>query len=374
MELIVGICLLLLAALGEIGLYRCYGLKGLSYSCQFAETQAEEGDTLTFTETVVNAKSLPVPWLKAELTLPKWLNFPESHCAVAHDARFVTSFFSLRSQAKVSRVWNVTCEKRGIYQVEHVVLVTSDLLGAVRLSLGAADTGKTVTVLPRRYTEAGLILPRLLAEHMGTIQTRRSWFTDPCEMTGIREYAPGDPLKQIAWRTSAHAGKLLVRQEARVAQKSITVLLLLKTSPADSGRMTQDEALLEHTIRVCAQCLWELCRDQWQVRLVAGCRKEGQSAMQNLPYASGAIGYQAMLHMLATIQTNQAAPATQLLRTGRECAEEQVLLITPYTDVQIREWKGTAGHKVLMTGYARDTGSCADLCVFQPGYEKGDAV
>ncbi|MFR0856220.1 DUF58 domain-containing protein, partial [Ruminococcus sp.] len=190
----------------------------------------------------------------------------------------------------------------------------------------------------------------------------------------IREYAPGDPLKQIAWRTSAHAGKLLVRQEARVAQKSITVLLLLKTSPADSGRMTQDEALLEHTIRVCAQCLWELCRDQWQVRLVAGCRKEGQSAMQNLPYASGAIGYQAMLHMLATIQMNQAAPATQLLRTGRECAEEQVLLITPYTDVQIREWKGTAGHKVLMTGYARDTGSCADLCVFQPGYEKGDAV
>ncbi|WP_308539578.1 DUF58 domain-containing protein, partial [uncultured Ruminococcus sp.] len=266
MELIVGICLLLLAALGEIGLYRRYGLKGLSYSCQFAETQAEEGDTLTFTETVVNAKSLPVPWLKAELTLPKWLNFPESHCAVAHDARFVTSFFSLRSQAKVSRVWNVTCEKRGIYQVEHVVLVTSDLLGAVRLSLGAADTGKTVTVLPRRYTEAGLILPRLLAEHIGTIQTRRSWFTDPCEMTGIREYAPGDPLKQIAWRTSAHAGKLLVRQEARVAQKSITVLLLLKTSPADSGRMTQDEALLEHTIRVCAQCLWELCRDQWQGR------------------------------------------------------------------------------------------------------------
>ena len=374
MELIVGICLLLLAALGEIGLYRRYGLKGLSYSCQFAETQAEEGDTLTFTETVVNAKSLPVPWLKAELTLPKWLNFPESHCAVAHDARFVTSFFSLRSQAKVSRVWNVTCEKRGIYQVEHVVLVTSDLLGAVRLSLGAADTGKTVTVLPRRYTEAGLILPRLLAEHIGTIQTHRSWFTDPCEMTGIREYAPGDPLKQIAWRTSAHAGKLMVRQEARVAQKSITVLLLLKTSPADSGRMTQDEALLEHTIRVCAQCLWELCRDQWQVRLVAGCRKEGQSAMQNLPYASGAIGYQAMLHMLATIQTNQAAPATQLLRTGRECAEEQVLLITPYTDVQIREWKGTAGHKVLMTGYARDTGSCADLCVFQPGYEQGDAV
>ena len=131
----------------------------------------------------MNAKSLPVPWLKAELTLPKWLNFPESHCAVAHDARFVTSFFSLRSQAKVSRVWNVTCEKRGIYQVEHVVLVTSDLLGAVRLSLGAADTGKTVTVLPRRYTEAGLILPRLLAEHIGTIQTRRSWFTDPCEMT-----------------------------------------------------------------------------------------------------------------------------------------------------------------------------------------------
>lgn len=51
--------------------------------------------------------------------------------------------------------------------MEHVVLVTSDLLGVVRLSLQAEDTGGTLLVLPQRMTEAGLILPRLLHQQFG---------------------------------------------------------------------------------------------------------------------------------------------------------------------------------------------------------------
>ena len=128
MELIAVILLVLLVLFGEIGLYRRNGLKGLSYRCRFSETECTEGDSLQFVETVSNEKGMPVPWLKAELTTSCWLDFPETNSSQTGENRFVTSFFSVRGHAKVSRVWNITCEKRGAYEMEHVVLVTSDLL------------------------------------------------------------------------------------------------------------------------------------------------------------------------------------------------------------------------------------------------------
>ena len=188
MELIAVILLVLLVLFGEIGLYRRNGFKGLSYRCRFSETECTEGDSLQFVETVSNEKGMPVPWLKAELTTSCWLDFPETNSSQTGENRFVTSFFSVRGHAKVSRVWNITCEKRGAYEMEHVVLVTSDLLGVVRLSLQAEDTGGTLLVLPQRMTEAGLILPRLLHQQFGDQSVRHSLLTDPCLSAGVREY------------------------------------------------------------------------------------------------------------------------------------------------------------------------------------------
>ena len=82
MELIAVILLVLLVLFGEVGLYRRRGLEGLSYYCHFSETERTEGESLQFVETVTNDKTLPVPWLKAELTTSRWLDFPEANSAV----------------------------------------------------------------------------------------------------------------------------------------------------------------------------------------------------------------------------------------------------------------------------------------------------
>ena len=225
MELIAVILLVLLVLFGEVGLYRRRGLEGLSYRCHFSETERTEGESLQFVETVTNDKTLPVPWLKAELTTSRWLDFPEANSAVTGENRFVSSFFSVRSRSRVSRVWEITCEKRGVYEMEHIVLVTSDLLGIVRLSLRAADHGGKLTVLPKRLTEAGLLLPKLLRQQYGEQAVRYSLLTDPCLSAGVREYVTGDPIHRMHWKASAHAGTLLMRQEERTARQTATVLL-----------------------------------------------------------------------------------------------------------------------------------------------------
>ncbi len=365
MELIAIIVLLVLLLFGEIGLYQRKGLKGLSYRCGFSRSELTEGETLEWTETVVNAKALPVPWLKAESTVPKWLYVPEQHSTVTGKDRFITSFFSVRGNAGVSRVWKLRCEKRGVYQVERVVLVTSDLLGAVSLSLPASDTGGTITVLPRRYTQAGLLLPGLFRQ-FGDFSVRHSLQVDPCLSVRIRSYVPGDPIHRMHWKASAHTGTLLMRQEQYTAQQTICVLLSLETNAADSGNVTQDLVLLEHTIRVCAQCLWELCQNGWLVQLFVG-----ERSPLRMPYASrlggGAVSYHRMLSLLACLPLERIMPLQQLLPYGTVGSPS--LLITPNTDEKTARWKRETKSMVVVTGHAHDFGNCADRVV--PAPERG---
>lgn len=368
MELIAVILLVLLVLFGEIALYRRYGLDGLTYRCRFSATEVMEGEKIDFTETVENEKALPVPWLKVELTVSRWLDFPESHCVVTDQSRFVTGFFSVRGHARVRRVWKIRCEKRGIYQMEHVVLVTSDLLGAVRLSLPASDTGETVVVLPKRFTSAGLLLPRVRCLQFGDTPVRHSMRKDPCLPAGVREYVLGDAPSRIHWKASAHANTLLVRQEERTAQQAVTVLLALETNRADSGQMTQDTDLLEHTIRVCAQCLWEMLQNGWQVRLCAGETDENQNRCETR-YGSGMGMYRHTLELLASLRFEQVLPMSQLLHTRRK-AQETVLLISPYTDESVADWKRCTGSGVLVTGHAHDGAHCADAVIPQEGYQE----
>lgn len=361
MEVIAVLLLVLVLLLAETALYRRYGDKGVSYRCRWTQTEQIEGETITFEETVENCKALPIPWLKAELTVPRWLDFSETHSSVTGDDRFVTSFFSIKSQAKVRRVWTITCQKRGVYAVEHAVLVTTDLLGAVRLSIPASDLGGTCTVLPRRYMEAGVLLPKVLRQDAGVRSVQQSWQKDAVLPAGLRAYAVGDPLNRMDWKRSLHMGTWLVRQEEPIAQQTVTVFLALETQPENAGALMSDLQQLEHTIRVCAQCLWELSQDGWRVRLCLG-EETSQRTPQCTDYASGAEMYHRALRILAQLRLKQPVAMSRLLRSVRRAGDETWLLITPYTDVIVRTWKQAWHGHVLVTGHAHDYGDCADAC------------
>jgi len=54
----------------------------------------------------------------------------------------------------------------------------------------------------------------------------------------LREYVPGDELRHVHWRASAHAGKLVVKQHVDTAHAAVAVVLdtaLDPTEPADGG-------------------------------------------------------------------------------------------------------------------------------------------
>lgn len=361
MEFAAVLILLMLVFFGEIYVYHRYGLKGLSYRCRFSRSEMTEGESLEFLEILENNKRLPVPWLKVELTVPKWLRFPDAHSVVTDKFCFVTGFFSADGKSRVRRIWQVQCEKRGIYQIARVNLVTSDLLGAVRLSFPATDIGGTLTVFPQRFVQNGLLLPQLIYRRHGDVPVRFSYEHVSSMPAGIRAYAPGDAMRQIHWKATAHAGELLVREEEYTAWRTVTVLLSLDSNKADAGRRTQDTALLEHTIRVAAECLWELFRDGWVVRLFISETDEEEHALETF-YAGGVQAYQNTLHLLATLKLKKTLSLSALLRYGRS-PDTALFLITPLTDDSVARWKLETGGVVLVTGHAHDYGECADVVV-----------
>jgi uncharacterized protein (DUF58 family) len=81
-------------------------------------------------------------------------------------------------------------------------------------------------VLPRAASRAASALPRAASE-TNDRATRSALRVRGAgtELYEIREYQPGDPFGAIAWKPSARAGRLMVREVEREAQHSVAIIL-----------------------------------------------------------------------------------------------------------------------------------------------------
>ncbi len=64
--------------------------------------------------------------------------------------------------------------------------------------------------------------------------------TDPSAWSGIREYVPGDPVRQIHWKLSVKTDRMLIREVEGEASEGL--LLWLETSPVEADPAAMDQA------------------------------------------------------------------------------------------------------------------------------------
>jgi uncharacterized protein (DUF58 family) len=82
----------------------------------------------------------------------------------------------------------------------------------------------TVRILPRAAAQAALAFDWSLSTDMsGARPTRRAG--TGTEIAELREHRPGDALKLIAWRASAKAGRLMVREMEHEAQATLSIIV-----------------------------------------------------------------------------------------------------------------------------------------------------
>ena len=366
MELLILVVIIAAAVIAEQALYARLGAKNVRYRCGFSTELLTEGEETELAEIVENRKLLPIPWLKAELTLPRQMQPAAGESVVTGNDRFVTGFFVVRSYSGIRRVRKIKANARGIYRITGARIQTADLLGGVRISLSASDTGSTVTVLPRS-AQADAVLPVRLRRRTGEQIVRSSLVTDPFFSAGVRSYEAGDPMQRIHWKLAAHTGELMVRQEEKTAKRCLLVLLNVQTDSERSGTRTVDTSLAEHTIRLCVQCLEEACAEEYTVILCSnGCMPGGEPLRTIETGGSAALPMQ--LQSLAELSTQHQLPFRQFLdRYGAVSPDMSAVLITPYTDDAAAAWKTQyPDAAVIVSGYGRDEAQLADAVIPEP--------
>ncbi|MBX3361184.1 MAG: DUF58 domain-containing protein [Phycisphaeraceae bacterium] len=110
---------------------------------------------------------------------------------------------------------------RGLVTLERFSISTTFPLGLTRKSVELSQRA-TLIIRPRTLRLRSGILDRLDGGQ-ARLSSARNIAGHGEEIFGIRAYAPGDSMRSIAWRASARAGSLVVRQNALPAPARIWI-------------------------------------------------------------------------------------------------------------------------------------------------------
>ncbi|MBK5307532.1 MAG: DUF58 domain-containing protein [Frankiaceae bacterium] len=186
----------------------------------------------------------------------------------------------------------IDTSRRGHWVAGPYTVVQGDAWGVVRRVVGRADAG-TVTVHPRTHRVRRSVLASNLAGESESASRRMG----DEHFFALREYVLGDEPRTVHWRSSARAGRLMVRQQVAAATTGTTIVLDTDlTAYRSDGQygVAADVERFEVAVEVaasvaCAQAAAE------QVHLVVA--TGGSSVTSAAPGATGAL-----LDVLAVVQ------------------------------------------------------------------------
>ncbi|MBO9625502.1 MAG: DUF58 domain-containing protein [Microbacterium sp.] len=116
----------------------------------------------------------------------------------------------------------ITGVRRGIWPIGPLVLRTVDPFGLAQREQAFGET-RTVTVVPEIFTLAPLTVK--VGAAGGTARTSSSRLGQGSDNLSPRRYIPGDSMRRIHWRATAHRGQLMVRQEEEESSPDALVVL-----------------------------------------------------------------------------------------------------------------------------------------------------
>ena len=148
---------------------------------------------------------------------------------------------------------SLTPGRRGIIPLSDLRALLPEPLGLFQKCRTIQTSPANLAVLPRRYPLPDIVMPGSAAFHIGGEETGNS-IGNSGEFVGLREYRPGDPMRQIHWKSWAHTGKPMVKELEDTFYPRYG--LVLDTFPG-----SPDEQLFEVMISVAASFIVGLDRN-----------------------------------------------------------------------------------------------------------------
>ncbi|HUS80947.1 MAG TPA: DUF58 domain-containing protein [Armatimonadota bacterium] len=240
--------------------------------------------------------------------------------------------------AELDAAMELDCPARGRYRVGPVVLFDSDPIGMFEYRRPRGQS-QEIVVLPRVVDLPRLSTWDVQPGGMGGrgLQARR----DYGEFRGIREHTPGDDLRHVHWKVTAHTGELAVKDYEPLLHDVVSVHLDLRAANhVGEGA----DSTLETAIVAAASIAREALADQRLVSL----HGEGLPVSLTTPGAGEPQLHRIML-ALAEIQANGRRSFTEALgeQLTRVRRGASVFVITTGAEQALAEVLGRAARRGL---------------------------
>ncbi len=283
---------------------------GMEYRREFGEKRAFLGETIDLNLIVENRKFLPIPWLRLDDTFPHQLPLEGGKVVFsgATQRGQLSLFFTLRWNRKVIQHYRLHCTQRGYFPFGPARMETGDPFGLFRQEK-RLDSRDWLIVYPRMLPITELGLPA--KGPFGDVKSELPLFQEPSKTMGVRDYAPGDRLRDIHWKVTAHRGKLQTKVYEPATHHSLVVFLNVATL-AQAWKGTIPERL-ERVVTIAASVCGYGAEHRWQVGLYAnGALPESDQPIKVQPGRSPN-HLVVILEQLAAVTPFATAPIEEML-------------------------------------------------------------
>lgn len=255
---LLGLILLLLAAASW--LWARYCLAGVSYARRFGQRRFFYGDDARMELEIVNAKPLPLAWLRIDDEFPLAMH-PQHDAPIdarqsaINARRRLVNVLSMRWYEKVVRRYDIIGARRGIWHFGPAQLRSGDIFG-FDIRRETHPRIDSLLVYPKIVPLHALGLPP--GHPFGDFRSTRRIVEDPLRLMGTRAYAPGDSYRHIHWKASARRQTLQTKVFEPSATRPVAIFLNLNTVVGPNTGY--DPLLMEFAICAAAsitRAVWE---------------------------------------------------------------------------------------------------------------------
>lgn len=158
----------------------------------------------------------------------------------------------------------ITGVRRGVWPLGPLMLRTVDPFGLAQREQAFGET-RSITVVPEVFALTPLAVR--VGAAGGTAHTSSTRLGQGSDNLSPRGYIPGDSMRRIHWRATAHRGQLMVRQEEEESSPDAVVVLDRSAGRWDAPGADADPAF-ETAVSLCASAAVHLASEGYSVDVI----------------------------------------------------------------------------------------------------------
>lgn len=240
---------------------------------------------------------------------------------------FPATASAVRGTSAVELTYVARATRRGIRTVGPLSVVTADPFGVVRRRRAVGD-GSSLVIVPELVDLSPL--RELPGDAGGSTRSVADRLGQGADNLIPRTYAPGDSMRRIHWRASAHRDELMVRQEEQETTPEAVVILDRSTHrwPVTAARAPGADPDFEVAVSACLSATAVLVREGYLVTVI-----DADGAVLCDPIEGGdTAGVEHLAIALATVTTRRDLPLDALVRLFTGVSAGPVVLVTGEID------------------------------------------